>query len=72
MRRLLALLFLISFGLPAGADTPTFKFGGESFIKKFEVKGRSPNAQIEFRAYQRKAGGIDQTSHPSRLYDERQ
>lgn len=48
MRRLFAILFLLAFVLPASADTPTFKFGGESFIKKFEVKGRSPNAQIEF------------------------
>ena len=32
----------------AYADTPSFTFGGEKYIQKFEVKGRAPNAQIEF------------------------
>ena len=40
------LLFLASSF--ANAGTATFKFGGEHFVQKFEVKGRAPNAQIEF------------------------
>lgn len=48
MRTIVALLLLVCSAAFAHADTPAFKFGGEAFIKKFEVKGRAPNAQIEF------------------------
>jgi hypothetical protein len=48
MRRLLALLFLCAATAFAVADTPAFTFGGERYVQKFEVKGRAPNAQIEF------------------------
>jgi len=48
MRTIITLLFLACSAAFAHADTPAFKFGGEAFIKKFEVKGRAPNAQIEF------------------------
>jgi hypothetical protein len=48
MKRIAALLFLFCAVSFAAADTPAFRFGGETFVKKFEVKERAPNAQIEF------------------------
>jgi hypothetical protein len=45
---ILALLVLIASVSFAGADTLALDFGGEHFIKKLEVKGLAPNAQIEF------------------------
>jgi hypothetical protein len=45
--RIAALLLVLTASL-ANAGVATFKFGGEDFVQKFEVKGRSPNAQIEF------------------------
>lgn len=48
MKRIVALLLLLASVSFAGADTPAFTFGGEKYLQKFEVKGRSPNAQIEF------------------------
>ena len=48
MRHLLALLFLCAATAFAAADTPAFTFGGERYVQKFEVKGRAPDAQIEF------------------------
>src|SRR5579884_3909200 len=48
MRPLAALLLFICSVVFATAQTPTFTFGGDSYVKKFEVQGRAPNAQIEF------------------------
>ena len=48
MKRLFALLFVLATVSSAAAGTPTFSFSGESYIQKFEVKGRAPNAQVEF------------------------
>ena len=48
MKRLLALLFLLATVSLAAAGTPTFTFGGENYVEKFKVKGRAPNAQVEF------------------------
>jgi len=41
-------LLLVLTASVANAATATFRFGGEDFVQKFEVKGRAPNAQIEF------------------------
>jgi len=48
MKRLAALLLLLCSANFAAAEPASFAFGGETFVKKFEVKGRSPNAQVEF------------------------
>ncbi len=48
MRRIVAVLLLLAAVASAAANTPAFKFGGESYIQKFEVKGRAPNRQVEF------------------------
>src|SRR5689334_18266893 len=48
MKYLAALLLLLCTATLAAADTPAFTFGGERYVQKFEVKGRAPNAQIEF------------------------
>ena len=48
MRHLLALLLVVGAASLAAAQTPAFTFGGETYIQKFEVKGRAPNAQVEF------------------------
>jgi len=48
VRKIVAFLFLLTTVSFAGADTHLFKFGGEDFTQKFEVKSRAPNAQIEF------------------------
>jgi hypothetical protein len=48
MKKILALLLLIASASFAMADVPSFQFGGERFVKKFEVAGLAPNAQIEF------------------------
>jgi hypothetical protein len=48
MTKILALLLLIASVSLAGADAPSFQFDGERFVKKFEVAGLAPNAQIEF------------------------
>jgi hypothetical protein len=47
-KKILALLMLIASVSFAGAETSAFDFGGEHFIKKFEVPNLAPNAQIEF------------------------
>ena len=47
MKRLLATLLLLAFTAPAAAGS-SFSFGGETYVQKFEVKGRGPNAQVEF------------------------
>jgi hypothetical protein len=47
MEKILAFLVLIASISFAGADAPSFQFGGERFVKKFEA-GRAPNLQIEF------------------------
>jgi hypothetical protein len=41
-------LLVLTTGWFAQAAPASFKFGGEDFVQKFEVKGRAPNAQIEF------------------------
>jgi len=48
MKRIVALLLLFSWAALAQADAPTFTFGGETYLKKFEVQGLAPNAQVEF------------------------
>jgi hypothetical protein len=48
MKTIIALLFLIASVALALAETPAFDFGGEHFVKKFDVPGLAPNAQIEF------------------------
>lgn len=48
MKKILALLVLITSVSFAGADAPSFQFGGERFVKKFEATGGAPNAQVEF------------------------
>lgn len=47
MKKLFALLLLVASVSFAGAGAPSFQFGGERFVKKFEA-GRAPNQQIEF------------------------
>jgi hypothetical protein len=48
MKYLAALLLLLCATSVAATDPSAFTFGGETFVQKFEVKGRAPNAQIEF------------------------
>ena len=48
MKYLAALVLLLSATSVAAADPPAFRFGGETYVQKFEVKDRVPNAQIEF------------------------
>ena len=48
MRRVAALLILLGAAALAHADAPTFTFGGETYLKKFEAQGLAPNAQVEF------------------------
>ena len=47
MRALTAFLLLLVCSLST-ANAQAFKFGGEEFVQKFEVKGRAPNRQVEF------------------------
>jgi hypothetical protein len=44
----IAALLLVLTASTANAGAAAFKFGGQDFVQKFEVKGRAPNAQIEF------------------------
>jgi hypothetical protein len=48
MKRLVSLVLLVCAVTLAAADTRAFRFGGEEYVQKFEVKGRAPNAQVEF------------------------
>lgn len=45
---IVALLVLVTGLFAHAAPGATLKFGGEDFVQKFEVKGRAPNAQVEF------------------------
>jgi hypothetical protein len=47
VKKILALLVLVASVSLAAADAPSFQFGGERFVKKFEA-GRAPNLRIEF------------------------
>jgi hypothetical protein len=48
MRRILALLFLLASISFANAEVSALDFGGEHFVKKFEVSNLAPNQQVEF------------------------
>jgi hypothetical protein len=48
MKPAIVLLLLLCAAALAHADAPTFVFGGETYVKKFEVQGTAPNAQVEF------------------------
>jgi len=51
---LVGFMGLAAFLLTAGslstaqAQVPAFRFGGEQFVQKFDVKGIAPNRQVEF------------------------
>jgi hypothetical protein len=45
--KVFAALLLLVCSLTA-ASAQTFRFGGEDYVQKFEVKGRAPNRQVEF------------------------
>jgi hypothetical protein len=47
MRAITAFLVLLCTLSFASADTPTFKFGGENFVRKFDAS-KAPNSQVEF------------------------
>jgi hypothetical protein len=48
MRALTAALLLVCSLVSASAQPASFRFGGEQFVQKFEVKARAPNRQVEF------------------------
>jgi hypothetical protein len=48
MRTIVALLLLVGAIALGRAETAAFTFGGERFVKKFEVRGLAPNQQVEF------------------------
>jgi len=48
MKKILALLFFVASVSLAYAEAPAFDFGGERFVKKFDVPNLAPNAQVEF------------------------
>jgi hypothetical protein len=48
MKPFAALLLLLCSVALAVAEQATFRFGGDTYVKKFEVQGRAPNAQVEF------------------------
>ena len=45
---LAALLLMTGSLSSAQAQVPAFRFGGEQFVQKFDVKGIAPNRQVEF------------------------
>ena len=44
----LAAFLLMTGSLSSAQGSRTFRFGGEQFVQKFDVKGIAPNRQVEF------------------------